>query len=68
MDGRLGEGSDLRPEARPLACLDDAVVVGGSELAGEQKEGLVLQVGERDGFRVAKAVAFAEQRGKRLDA
>ena len=28
----------------------------------------MLEVGERDGARVGKAVAFAEQRGERLDA
>ena len=68
VDGRLGEGSDVRLEARPLARFHDAVVVGRSELAGEQKEGLVLQVGERDGVRVGQAVAFADLRGERLAA
>jgi predicted ester cyclase len=51
-----------------MARLHDAVVVGGSELAGEQEEGLVFQIGERDGIRIGEAVAFAELRSERFAA
>ena len=67
VDGRFGERSDVRLEARPLARFHDAVVVGRSEFTGEQKEGLVLQVGELDGMRVREAVTSAELRGEGLE-
>ena len=68
MRRRVGEGSDAGLEAGLLAGSDDAVVVGGRELAREQEQRFVLEAGERDGARVGEAVAFADQQHERLDA
>jgi predicted ester cyclase len=66
--GRVGERFHVGLEAGLLAGGDDAVVVGGGELAREQEQRLVLEARERDRVRAGQAMAFADQDHVRLPA
>src|ERR1700691_4513698 len=54
-------------KARLLAGGDDVIVVSRRKFAWKQKNGLVLETGERDFGGVGQAVSLAQHRGHRLD-